>query len=67
MGRLGVLQQAMNNRAAAGGYGAPTATVADDPAPVDESQWPPPQPGLVPSQVHIQPYGQARQVEAVRH
>jgi hypothetical protein len=67
MGRLVVVQQAMSDRAAAGVDGAPTATAAGDPAPVDESQWPPPPPGLAPPQVHIQPHWQARQAEAVRH
>jgi hypothetical protein len=36
MGRLVVVQQAMSDRAAAGVDGAPTATAAGDPAPVNE-------------------------------
>jgi hypothetical protein len=69
MGRLVVDQQAMSDRAAAGVDGNPTATAAGDPAPVNEgeNQWPPPPPGLASPQVHIQPHGQARQAEAVRH
>jgi hypothetical protein len=67
LGRLVVVQQAMSNRAAAGVDGTPTATAADDPAPVGENQWPPPPPGLTLPQVHTQPHGQARQAEAVRH
>jgi hypothetical protein len=67
MGRLVVVQQAMSDRAAAGVDGTPTATVAGDPAPVGENQWPPPPPGLTLPQVHTQPHGQARQAEAVRH
>jgi hypothetical protein len=64
MGRLVVLQQAMNNRAAAGVDGVVVPT--DGPVPVDggdDQQWPPPPPGL-PPQVHGQAHGQA---EAIRN
>jgi hypothetical protein len=67
MGRLVVVQQAMNDRAAAGVDGGVVPT--GSPVPVDEGdnqQWPPPPPGL-PPQVHGQAHGQARQAEAVRN
>jgi hypothetical protein len=67
MGRLVVVQQAMNDRAAAGVDGGVVMT--GGPVPVDEGenqQWPPPPPGLSP-QVHSQAHGQARQAEAVRN
>jgi hypothetical protein len=65
MGRLVVVQQAINDRAAAGVDGAPTG----GPVPVNkgENQWPPPPPGLSSPQVHGQPHGQARQAEAGRN
>jgi hypothetical protein len=65
MGRLVVVQQAMNDRAAAGVDGG----VVPVPVPVDKGknqQWPPPPPGLSP-QVHGQAHGQARQAKAVRN
>jgi hypothetical protein len=65
MGWLAVVQQAMNDRAAAGLDGG-VVPAADSVAPVadggDDQQWPPPPPGFLP-QVH----GQARQAEAVRN
>jgi hypothetical protein len=66
-GRLVVVQQAMNDRAAAGVDGGVVPT--GGPVPFDEGnsqQWPPPPPGL-PPQVHGQAHGQARQAEAVRN
>jgi hypothetical protein len=67
MGRLVVVQQAMNDRAAAGVDGGVVPT--GGPVPFNEGenqQWPPPPPGLSP-QVHGQSNGQARQAEAVRN
>jgi hypothetical protein len=67
MGRLVVVQQATNDRAAAGVDGGVVPT--GGPVPVDEGdnqQWPPPPPGL-PPQVHGQAHRQARQAEAVRN
>jgi hypothetical protein len=67
MGRLSVVQQAMNNRAAAGVDGglvpAADAPIADG---GDDQQWPPPPPEL-PPQAHGQVHGQARQAKAVRN
>jgi hypothetical protein len=64
MGQLAVVQQAMNERVAAGVDGV-VVPAADGVAPIpdgsDDQQWPPPPPGF-PPQVH----GQARQAEAVR-
>jgi hypothetical protein len=69
MGRLAVVQQAMNERAAAGVDGGVVPT-ADGVVPVadggDDQQWPPPPPGL-PPQAHGQVHGQARQAKAVRN
>jgi hypothetical protein len=65
MGRLVVVQQAMNDRAAAGVDGG----MVPVPVPVDKGknqQWPPPPPGLSP-QVQGQASGQARQAKAVRN
>jgi hypothetical protein len=67
-GRLVVVQQAMNDRAAAGVDGAVVPT--GGPVPVNEGEnqlWPPPPPGLSSPQVHGQTNGQARQAEAVRN
>jgi hypothetical protein len=61
MGRLVVVQQAMNDRAAAGVDGSVVPT--DGLVPVDcgdDQQWPPPPPRL-PPQFHGQAHGQARQ------
>jgi hypothetical protein len=60
MGRLVVVQQAMNDRAAAGVDGVVVPTGGPVPVNMGENQlWPPPSPGLSP-QVHGQAHGQAR-------
>jgi hypothetical protein len=69
MGWLAVVQQAMNDRAAAG-VGGGVVPTADGVVPVvdggNDQQWPTPSPGL-PPQAHGQVHGQARQAEAVRN
>jgi hypothetical protein len=68
IGRLAVVQQAMNDRAAAGVDGGVVppadAPIADG---SNDQQWPPPPPGLPPQAHGPQVHGQARQAEAVRN